>query len=118
MIRRPPRSTLFPYTTLFRSLHVRHVTAEGGVLLVARGFAFGLTRKAQGFGAAKGFASDEKKRLRPILAERHMNEPGIAGAQLAEFAGIGRGAENHRHCGFERMQNVRELAVAQRADDD
>src|SRR2546430_4198124 len=25
MIRRPPRSTLFPYTTLFRSLHVDHV---------------------------------------------------------------------------------------------
>src|SRR2546430_11174669 len=24
MIRRPPRSTLFPYTTLFRSLHRRH----------------------------------------------------------------------------------------------
>src|SRR2546430_13576146 len=24
MIRRPPRSTLFPYTTLFRSLVVRH----------------------------------------------------------------------------------------------
>src|SRR5256885_9899238 len=23
MIRRPPRSTLFPYTTLFRSLHMR-----------------------------------------------------------------------------------------------
>src|SRR3712207_8481065 len=29
MIRRPPRSTLFPYTTLFRSAEVRHV--EGGV---------------------------------------------------------------------------------------
>src|SRR5260370_22271484 len=28
MIRRPPRSTLFPYTTLFRSPHVlRHTTA-------------------------------------------------------------------------------------------
>src|SRR5258708_23970037 len=25
MIRRPPRSTLFPYTTLFRSLHHRHI---------------------------------------------------------------------------------------------
>src|SRR3712207_7094759 len=25
MIRRPPRSTLFPYTTLFRSLHVRRL---------------------------------------------------------------------------------------------
>src|SRR2546426_1713578 len=24
MIRRPPRSTLFPYTTLFRSCYVRH----------------------------------------------------------------------------------------------
>src|SRR3712207_7105775 len=40
MIRRPPRSTLFPYTTLFRSRHVRqapridgielHVAARGG----------------------------------------------------------------------------------------
>src|SRR5437016_11409056 len=27
MIRRPPRSTLFPYTTLFRSLHTQHKTA-------------------------------------------------------------------------------------------
>src|SRR2546428_9044547 len=26
MIRRPPRSTLFPYTTLFRSLHLPDVT--------------------------------------------------------------------------------------------
>src|SRR5256885_3945112 len=24
MIRRPPRSTLFPYTTLFRSIHIGH----------------------------------------------------------------------------------------------
>src|SRR5256885_7254249 len=29
MIRRPPRSTLFPYTTLFRSEHPRHVPAGG-----------------------------------------------------------------------------------------
>src|SRR3712207_8953452 len=28
MIRRPPRSTLFPYTTLFRSLDVRHSVEE------------------------------------------------------------------------------------------
>src|SRR2546430_14662865 len=28
MIRRPPRSTLFPYTTLFRSVPVRPITAE------------------------------------------------------------------------------------------
>src|SRR2546427_7510821 len=29
MIRRPPRSTLFPYTTLFRSIAEEHAVAEG-----------------------------------------------------------------------------------------
>src|SRR5258708_31872101 len=29
MIRRPPRSTLFPYTTLFRSLSVKDLVAVG-----------------------------------------------------------------------------------------
>src|SRR2546422_11513096 len=29
MIRRPPRSTLFPYTTLFRSLHARNWRRRG-----------------------------------------------------------------------------------------
>src|SRR3712207_7019497 len=28
MIRRPPRSTLFPYTTLFRSLDVQHAQRQ------------------------------------------------------------------------------------------
>src|SRR3712207_9107130 len=35
MIRRPPRSTLFPYTTLFRSLlatHLAHPQREGDVV--------------------------------------------------------------------------------------
>src|SRR5258708_26756566 len=40
MIRRPPRSTLFPYTTLFRSLHVdraRHAAVQREVrAIVAR----------------------------------------------------------------------------------
>src|SRR5688500_19720591 len=31
MIRRPPRSTLFPYTTLFRSLHGHDVPNAGDV---------------------------------------------------------------------------------------
>src|SRR5206468_9753591 len=31
MLRRPPRSTLFPYTTLFRSSGVAALAAEGGV---------------------------------------------------------------------------------------
>src|SRR5256885_7434501 len=36
MIRRPPRSTLFPYTTLFRSLRVQYEThMEGQILAVS-----------------------------------------------------------------------------------
>src|SRR2546430_10333980 len=42
MIRRPPRSTLFPYTTLFRSLLARHglpqpASAAGRVRAIYRG---------------------------------------------------------------------------------
>src|SRR2546422_5096863 len=41
MIRRPPRSTLFPYTTLFRSLNSHHFrNREGGLVTehVAKGW--------------------------------------------------------------------------------
>src|SRR5256885_9264795 len=33
MIRRPPRSTLFPYTTLFRSIHLRQGESRPGSAL-------------------------------------------------------------------------------------
>src|SRR3989442_4372057 len=36
MIRRPPRSTLFPYTTLFRSSTMQEVKARGGRLIAIR----------------------------------------------------------------------------------
>src|SRR6266550_5081020 len=39
MIRRPPRSTLFPYTTLFRSLDaVMQIAFARGLRLLERGF--------------------------------------------------------------------------------
>src|SRR5258708_15236544 len=38
MIRRPPRSTLFPYTTLFRSVRFNH----GGTLYVPWGYVAGV----------------------------------------------------------------------------
>src|SRR2546422_7138376 len=56
MIRRPPRSTLFPYTTLFRSyayhsvgaLGAIELTAPGRVALVDRGLArLGVSRPAR-----------------------------------------------------------------------
>src|SRR5438874_4556191 len=34
MMRRPPRSTLFPYTTLFRSLYLLAWVPLGGILLL------------------------------------------------------------------------------------
>ena len=37
MIRRPPRSTLFPYTTLFRSSEFRRAGTRRGVLLFRGG---------------------------------------------------------------------------------
>ena len=37
MIRRPPRSTLFPYTTLFRSVRPRDGDEEGGIQAVPPG---------------------------------------------------------------------------------
>src|SRR3712207_8848320 len=42
MIRRPPRSTLFPYTTLFRSFHPEMSGRENDVL---NGMMLGLTAK-------------------------------------------------------------------------
>src|SRR3712207_7472982 len=51
MIRRPPRSTLFPYTTLFRSCmssvhdtipwagHVNYAASKGGVMLMIKSIA-------------------------------------------------------------------------------
>src|SRR2546422_1419783 len=37
MIRRPPRSTLFPYTTLFRSRHFRRAAGGAAVVHLGRG---------------------------------------------------------------------------------
>src|SRR3712207_9260737 len=46
MIRRPPRSTLFPYTTLFRSALARHGDVAGAADRLRRG-----GRDRQGVGA-------------------------------------------------------------------
>src|SRR3712207_6847631 len=53
MIRRPPRSTLFPYTTLFRSLinldfaDVRTIMSDAGQALLGIGMGTGETRAIQ-----------------------------------------------------------------------
>src|SRR2546425_12742222 len=58
MIRRPPRSTLFPYTTLFRS-QTRAAT-ERGLLDTARAGAVAVDREHSGtIAALKGLATSE-----------------------------------------------------------
>src|SRR3989449_9222638 len=67
MIRRPPRSTLFPYTTLFRSLYdLEHATER--VAAAARAaralpFAFTLTARAENFLRGKPDLQDTIRRL-------------------------------------------------------
>src|SRR2546426_3839219 len=52
MIRRPPRSTLFPYTTLFRSLHVLLDWQQGGSII-------NLTKLLYDFGQVTADRSEE-----------------------------------------------------------
>src|SRR5438067_8425725 len=61
MLRRPPRSTLFPYTTLFRSALVnsaptfteQHLVANGASELLAEIFGQSGTHARSAFGAAQ-----------------------------------------------------------------
>src|SRR3712207_7709024 len=45
MIRRPPRSTLFPYTTLFRSITVRVSQPQGNLAIAVCDTGIGLDRE-------------------------------------------------------------------------
>src|SRR3712207_7851272 len=67
MIRRPPRSTLFPYTTLFRSLLERVGRERADVLDDATG---GLAVVLQ-VGLAEG-AQDEQVARRELAAQREL----------------------------------------------
>src|SRR5256885_12632536 len=78
MIRRPPRSTLFPYTTLFRSdigpelndAHIRVINIRGVVALVGNwvqiaqhGHAVGVTDSVIGIGEGKSRSEEHTSEL-------------------------------------------------------
>src|SRR2546422_3419102 len=69
MIRRPPRSTLFPYTTLFRSLH-----GAGGLLRGA------LRRRERGFATRRlpevfpHLLDAARQRIGAVRSEEHTSE--------------------------------------------
>src|SRR5258708_14851614 len=67
MIRRPPRSTLFPYTTLFRSKKARVMRSH-----VARGI--GVARDRRCHGSASGIPLQRRSRATPMRSEEHTSE--------------------------------------------
>src|SRR5256885_7701515 len=77
MIRRPPRSTLFPYTTLFRSDDLCPLLRRGWNLLEQRGDKIGLRTDCQG-GVVAALEADRGGRVarEPAAArsEEHTSE--------------------------------------------
>src|SRR5258708_25623360 len=78
MIRRPPRSTLFPYTTLFRS-HCRHFSAKMGATSLANDtfFAVCAANGAQSIAASSVQISGRRywgTGLRSLRSEEHTSE--------------------------------------------
>src|SRR2546425_6148639 len=67
MIRRPPRSTLFPYTTLFRSLGVLEGPLVGGIGVVKG-------EKGGQAGQRNGDDQDQHPSLRQFRSEEHTSE--------------------------------------------
>src|SRR6266542_6677901 len=84
MIRRPPRSTLFPYTTLFRSLCAEAGLVRIGVLAV----------DGSKFAAA---ASDSAIRTYEQIAEEIVAEAGRIDRAEDEIYGEARGDELPEH---------------------
>src|SRR2546430_3281138 len=70
MIRRPPRSTLFPYTTLFRSMHHAAVSCDAHLEV---GLAVLLHLEADR-GRACGVAAARIARRREARSEEHTSE--------------------------------------------
>src|SRR2546430_8494590 len=76
MIRRPPRSTLFPYTTLFRSvLHVRAVAGQDGPVFPRRlGCGSGHPRPRRGGGRRRSEEHTSELQSQPNLVCRLLLE--------------------------------------------
>src|SRR2546426_2568715 len=63
MIRRPPRSTLFPYTTLFRSAFGREPPGEGSVGIAVERFAAAVHADDEGHGEYRPRARMPERRI-------------------------------------------------------
>src|SRR3712207_7897399 len=76
MIRRPPRSTLFPYTTLFRSRNSNHYGAAGVYASMAaeRGCIGLSTSSVYRSAIVPTFGTDPMFGTNPLRSEEHTSE--------------------------------------------
>src|SRR3712207_8403733 len=88
MIRRPPRSTLFPYTTLFRSLQGQNVSYEikGKNIIVSKSTSQNTTRTQQAGAKRKvtGVIRDEQGE--PIIGAT-IRQKGTQGGTITDLDG-------------------------------
>src|SRR2546430_7346936 len=95
MIRRPPRSTLFPYTTLFRSrgraLHGRQLALAGRAVLPALRQTHAATRDGDRDSVSAAAAPHVPTAARGTARAQRARHPGPAGRRhLAALREIGR----------------------------
>src|SRR2546426_9140617 len=69
MIRRPPRSTLFPYTTLFRSLYIPHDATDPSEIRIGTGVNAAFVQNVAAAQAFNRFIDAQ-----PCLAEQRSEE--------------------------------------------
>src|SRR2546427_10780058 len=98
MIRRPPRSTLFPYTTLFRSV----VQLEAGHQIPA------VPAARQRIALAVGLVHQAHAAVAPAPAE---GQPGIGGVDVEDLGLVVRVAEGPRDGGAEQLPVDRKSVV-------
>src|SRR5206468_290325 len=115
MLARPPGSTLFPYTTLFRSFF-RGAERRSGIALIAQADADVVIRLRDAPDVPDLLVGDERQ---PIAGERGLMVAANIGenAEVVEPAGFGRviaqGARD-LECGVEVRLRFRDVAVTQR----
>src|SRR2546429_6369447 len=74
MIRRPPRSTLFPYTTLFRSMRAVAAITGSGMLDRFPAMRVGVVETGHGWLASWAFHLDEVAEMTEYRSEEHTSE--------------------------------------------
>src|SRR3712207_7652885 len=90
MIRRPPRSTLFPYTTLFRS-RIIPFTAHGyasGLTLMRHGFAYGAGHTLAPVLPLTGGTTFLRHPIACLLPLRIPSFPGVLTSEVTGVGGL------------------------------